>query len=1053
VTGRHIHWTSCFGLWLLVLLLVLFPAASRAEYDQEAEIGRLIERATTEKRDVTAGLAGLRATREKLKQQFLFINDTEQQLAGNLQRIRAIDARNKAMLVISTGLNITAVNAPEKLAEAATSVVVDVASEFLRNNYPALFDSSVTVVLPKLGLEGVAAMRAFNTTMALTDAAIEQRIFAEDPAFAQDVANRGWLQKTLSGDKLSDQLIALKRAQFQIRDGTLAEQALEQLKRELLARQALILQAIAALEQEEQRLEETIQSWGRHLDGVRVASAVPPVPQAGPVVLPTGPMPDFGAAAAAMQDALARLKSNQVDCNGYESLVWAASWNADQLFQHLWMGQVRDVCWSNGWSSDACKDATQRFDATIRSDYEARIGGAQRSLTEQFSAERPVADRFMASLRGWQAQKITVPDFGAGTRTTFQPTSGDEAAAAVWSGSEIALPPSYLDDYEMQVVRGGPPLLAQINQALAAVIAHARELDNDLAVVQAADNQTRSLAEVAGELARQWEPRLYFWSCVAGTRHWDDQRWLRMLKAFPTVYPAHAETGRQAAKRYRDAVQVRQALLVSLASAYRDEAAIVRARVEAEDLRMRLLETGRETGVSLRSPDVAYSLWHMMTNAGVTQAMVKELAEVNPQLGNEVFVLEYVVGLQANHDPRRRPVLTDAALVRLRAELSAAAARVVPAYNDYQSLYAQLRRKQSEIDSRYRALRSAVEAALGEPAEYLAPPQILDARYLMDAADLPDPTAGVFEQLDAYEKLARDYHARIDPLHPASFPLVGPMDALVLKLQQGRGGLMGLEEPAFLQQLSAFMSDSEKLTALAVQAGGTMGPAALFAKARARLMRLHGDISSAYFQGRAVGEVTRQLGQLVADVGGFLASPPAAGGVSVAQDWVLRVDEALAPAGRAYSLRSDGGIASLMERLGALRARLASYQESSGDALVRKLYQDFATAYQARNLRGVLRFMTPDWRASDGSDLRDLEDILDNSFRVFNSIVFAMSGLSITPAGDGRFTVRYAATITGRINQMNLNHQETAQVEDTVILTPAGPRILASHGGRIWLKR
>ena len=63
MTGRHIHWTSCFGLWLLVLLLVLFPAASRAENDQEAESGRLIERATTEKRDVTAGLAGLRGGR------------------------------------------------------------------------------------------------------------------------------------------------------------------------------------------------------------------------------------------------------------------------------------------------------------------------------------------------------------------------------------------------------------------------------------------------------------------------------------------------------------------------------------------------------------------------------------------------------------------------------------------------------------------------------------------------------------------------------------------------------------------------------------------------------------------------------------------------------------------------------------------------------------------------------------------------------------------------------------------------------------------------------
>jgi hypothetical protein len=120
---------------------------------------------------------------------------------------------------------------------------------------------------------------------------------------------------------------------------------------------------------------------------------------------------------------------------------------------------------------------------------------------------------------------------------------------------------------------------------------------------------------------------------------------------------------------------------------------------------------------------------------------------------------------------------------------------------------------------------------------------------------------------------------------------------------------------------------------------------------------------------------------------------------------------------------------------------------------VRKLYQDFAATYQARNLRGVLRFMTPDWRAADGSDLRDLEDILDNSFRVFNSIVFAISGLTIAPAGDGRFSVSYSATITGRINQMNLNHQETAQVEDTVILTPGGPKIQATRGGRIWLKR
>lgn len=125
----------------------------------------------------------------------------------------------------------------------------------------------------------------------------------------------------------------------------------------------------------------------------------------------------------------------------------------------------------------------------------------------------------------------------------------------------------------------------------------------------------------------------------------------------------------------------------------------------------------------------------------------------------------------------------------------------------------------------------------------------------------------------------------------------------------------------------------------------------------------------------------------------------------------------------------------------------------AGMESVRKLYQDFVSSYQARNLRGVLRFMTPGWRAADGSDLRDLEDILDTSFRVFNSITFAISGLTITPTGDGRYSVRYAATITGRINQMNLQHQENAQVDDTVILTPGGAKIQATRGGRIWIKQ
>lgn len=124
----------------------------------------------------------------------------------------------------------------------------------------------------------------------------------------------------------------------------------------------------------------------------------------------------------------------------------------------------------------------------------------------------------------------------------------------------------------------------------------------------------------------------------------------------------------------------------------------------------------------------------------------------------------------------------------------------------------------------------------------------------------------------------------------------------------------------------------------------------------------------------------------------------------------------------------------------------------AGVTTVQKLYQDFVAAYQSRNLSALLRYMSDDWSASDGSDLRDLEDILSNSFRVFDQVVFALTGLNIQPAGEGRYNVSYSATITGYINQMNLKHQETAEVQDTVILTPTGAKIQQTHGGRIWLK-
>jgi hypothetical protein len=134
------------------------------------------------------------------------------------------------------------------------------------------------------------------------------------------------------------------------------------------------------------------------------------------------------------------------------------------------------------------------------------------------------------------------------------------------------------------------------------------------------------------------------------------------------------------------------------------------------------------------------------------------------------------------------------------------------------------------------------------------------------------------------------------------------------------------------------------------------------------------------------------------------------------------------------------------------RDEAAQKAEQTAYASVQKLYQDFATTYQARNVRGLLHYMADDWKAADGSDLRDLEDVLDNSFRVFDRISFVISGLSIQSAGNARYNVSYSTTITGYINQMNIKHQETSQVQDSVVLTPEGAKIVTTIGGKIWLK-
>lgn len=74
----------------------------------------------------------------------------------------------------------------------------------------------------------------------------------------------------------------------------------------------------------------------------------------------------------------------------------------------------------------------------------------------------------------------------------------------------------------------------------------------------------------------------------------------------------------------------------------------------------------------------------------------------------------------------------------------------------------------------------------------------------------------------------------------------------------------------------------------------------------------------------------------------------------------------------------------------------------------------------------------PEFEGGHASANDYLEDVLDNSFRVFDRIEFALTGLRIRVLGQGRYAVSYSVAITGHIHQLNRQHKESGQVEDVV---------------------
>ena len=117
---------------------------------------------------------------------------------------------------------------------------------------------------------------------------------------------------------------------------------------------------------------------------------------------------------------------------------------------------------------------------------------------------------------------------------------------------------------------------------------------------------------------------------------------------------------------------------------------------------------------------------------------------------------------------------------------------------------------------------------------------------------------------------------------------------------------------------------------------------------------------------------------------------------------------------------------------------------------VRDLYNRFANAYSSMNLGALTSMISEDWSTSSGSDIGDLEEILDNSFQTFDRIEFRVSAMRIKPQPNGTFEVKYQTSITGFISDQGIKHEEKSEVTEVVGYEDGELRILKTTAGRFW---
>jgi hypothetical protein len=139
-------------------------------------------------------------------------------------------------------------------------------------------------------------------------------------------------------------------------------------------------------------------------------------------------------------------------------------------------------------------------------------------------------------------------------------------------------------------------------------------------------------------------------------------------------------------------------------------------------------------------------------------------------------------------------------------------------------------------------------------------------------------------------------------------------------------------------------------------------------------------------------------------------------------------------------------------RLHEAKSRLKDLLNRPEDrsARLKEFYDRFRQAYESRSEARLMGLIADSWSAGDGTTVDDLRDHFRNMFSVFNEIRVTVSNIQAQKVGTDLWQVSYDITITGRIFENNIKHEEKSSVTEQVQLDSRGGKIVRTLQGRFW---